>query len=733
MIKLTITEKGGEPKSLSFDKDEISIGRVTGNDIVLPKGNVSKRHSRIANRDGVLEVSDLKSTNGTYVNGRKISDPVHVSAADKIYVGDFMIVLEAEAAAVTGNGHNDAVSASRRLPVPPPPPPPARAGGASQAHGADEGDADQDESSSSEEDDESLGLAVRPPRAGRMPPPPPPPRRTPLGNAALEDLEEGGAAASAHAAAPSEIDAGSEETGAQAGLFEHGPTRASIVDDDDEGEAFKDSPVTGSRSPRATSRHATVEPPARPVSPPRRAPGDSGPTSTPERSGRAAGATDTNADARVAEALDKLLTDPSVSAIFLRGPEPTLVERHGKIETYSASFGDLNAVADVVWRLATTAIPPPAPDNPVVDVRLVDGTRIAAAFPPVAPAGICAVIRKPVLPDRTLGELNPGSVTPSEVQVVLEGAVKGVRNVLVTGDSAAVGVVLGALAAAIPADRSVVSVGAGLGRARAGWIELAASADMSGLVRVAAAFRADHLLIAEAAGPEVLDILLAATRGQEGLIFGLPARSANEALARVEALAARTGAGTGLGQLAGSSLDLAVFAVSLPGGGVRIAEIAEVRTGEGGKATLAPALLWRSDGGPRSGSGVLDVVGVSARLGRRDGGARAATCRRISCAGPTRRRGVLRAVSRGGRPAPGRVVASRARCRSRCDRSGGARAPPGAARRLRVVSALVRRRGSLSRERGHRRRRAAQRRSRLLDLNPQSPVGGAGVRRDRGG
>ncbi len=621
MIKLTITEKGGEPKALTFDKDEISIGRVTGNDIVLPKGNVSKRHSRIARKEGVLEVSDLKSTNGTYVNGRKIADPVHVTGADKIYVGDFMIILEGEVpAAVVGNGHNESVSASRRLPVPPPPPP-ARGGVVAHGPSTEEGEEDQDAGeSSSEEDGESLGLAVRPPRAGRMPPPPPPPRRTPLGTAALEDLDDGGGAAepASRGVAASEIDAGSEETGAHGGpaLFEHGPTRASIVDDDDEGEgeAFKESPVTGSRSPRATSRHATVEPPARPASPPGRAPGDSGPTSTPDRSSRNPNATDAGADTRVAEALDKLLTDASVSAIFLRGPEPTLIERHGKIETYSASFGDLNALADVVWRLATTAIPPPAPDNPVVDVRLVDGTRIAAAFPPVAPAGICAVIRKPVLSDRTLGELNPGSVTPSEVQVVLEGAVKGLRNIVVTGDSAAVGVVLGALALAIPADRSVVSLGAGLGRARAGWTELAASADMSGLVRVAAAFRADHLLIAEAAGPEVLDILLAATRGQEGLIFGLPARSTNEALARAEALAARTGAATGLGQLAGSSLDLAVFAVSLPGGGVRIAEIAEVRTGEGGKATLAPALLWRSDGGPRSGSGVLDVVGVSVRL-----------------------------------------------------------------------------------------------------------------------
>ena len=75
MIKLTLTEKGGEPKVLTFDKDEITIGRVSGNDIVLAKGNISKRHSRLTKRDGGMEIADLKSTNGTYVNGRKIAGP----------------------------------------------------------------------------------------------------------------------------------------------------------------------------------------------------------------------------------------------------------------------------------------------------------------------------------------------------------------------------------------------------------------------------------------------------------------------------------------------------------------------------------------------------------------------------------------------------------------------------------------------------------------------------------
>src|SRR5262245_51796280 len=52
MFSVLITEKGGEQRRYEFDKGEVTIGRVQGNDIVLPKGNVSKRHSRIVLKDG---------------------------------------------------------------------------------------------------------------------------------------------------------------------------------------------------------------------------------------------------------------------------------------------------------------------------------------------------------------------------------------------------------------------------------------------------------------------------------------------------------------------------------------------------------------------------------------------------------------------------------------------------------------------------------------------------------
>ena len=60
MLQLTINEKGGPSRTESFEKDEVTIGRVQGNDIILPKGNISKRHSRIVLKDGKLITVDLK-------------------------------------------------------------------------------------------------------------------------------------------------------------------------------------------------------------------------------------------------------------------------------------------------------------------------------------------------------------------------------------------------------------------------------------------------------------------------------------------------------------------------------------------------------------------------------------------------------------------------------------------------------------------------------------------------
>src|SRR5438445_2672602 len=99
MFTMVISEKGGAERRETFDKNEINVGRVQGNDLMLPKGNVSKHHARLLYRDGRFIVTDLKSTNGTYVNGRKIAQATIVREGDKIYIGDFVLKLDTGAAA----------------------------------------------------------------------------------------------------------------------------------------------------------------------------------------------------------------------------------------------------------------------------------------------------------------------------------------------------------------------------------------------------------------------------------------------------------------------------------------------------------------------------------------------------------------------------------------------------------------------------------------------------------
>lgn len=112
-IFLVITEKGGKPREEAFDLRELTFGRVQDNDVVLPKGNISKRHARIVLRDGKLIIVDLKTTNGTFVNGKRIASPQVLKESDRIYIGDFTI----EARCTDGAG------APERAPSPIAPPP----------------------------------------------------------------------------------------------------------------------------------------------------------------------------------------------------------------------------------------------------------------------------------------------------------------------------------------------------------------------------------------------------------------------------------------------------------------------------------------------------------------------------------------------------------------------------------------------------------------------------------
>ncbi|MEC9465730.1 MAG: FHA domain-containing protein [Myxococcota bacterium] len=91
MFTVKVSQKSGPEEVLNFSEGEINIGRVRGNEIVLPKSNISKRHAMFTHSGGALAITDTKSTNGTFVNGDRISGVCDLSVGDKVFLGDFTI------------------------------------------------------------------------------------------------------------------------------------------------------------------------------------------------------------------------------------------------------------------------------------------------------------------------------------------------------------------------------------------------------------------------------------------------------------------------------------------------------------------------------------------------------------------------------------------------------------------------------------------------------------------
>ena len=74
---------------------ELTIGRASGCQITLDDSYVSQLHARVFLRDDVAYVEDLGSTNGTYLNTRKVSSAVPLQRGDKLKIGSTVMEVAA--------------------------------------------------------------------------------------------------------------------------------------------------------------------------------------------------------------------------------------------------------------------------------------------------------------------------------------------------------------------------------------------------------------------------------------------------------------------------------------------------------------------------------------------------------------------------------------------------------------------------------------------------------------
>ncbi len=93
MLKILLKFNDKLLKTIETKKQELSIGRNPGSDIVIDNLGVSDRHARIVEQDGRYTIEDLDSTNGTFVDGKRIASAV-LEPNSEIIIGKHSLVIE---------------------------------------------------------------------------------------------------------------------------------------------------------------------------------------------------------------------------------------------------------------------------------------------------------------------------------------------------------------------------------------------------------------------------------------------------------------------------------------------------------------------------------------------------------------------------------------------------------------------------------------------------------------
>ena len=102
----------------------VNIGRADYNDVVLPDESVSTAHAKLQRREGIWILTDLDSTNGTYVDGDQLKGETALAPGATVRFGEIGVVFEPmdDAAAVAKGGSTRMMEVMTMVPGPPPPP-----------------------------------------------------------------------------------------------------------------------------------------------------------------------------------------------------------------------------------------------------------------------------------------------------------------------------------------------------------------------------------------------------------------------------------------------------------------------------------------------------------------------------------------------------------------------------------------------------------------------------------
>ena len=299
--------------------------------------------------------------------------------------------------------------------------------------------------------------------------------------------------------------------------------------------------------------------------------------------------------------LECLFDDPTISDILVNGARTVYVERRGLLELTKLQFRDDQHLMRIIDRIVSKVGRRVDESNPMVDARLMDGSRVNAIIPPLAVDGPLLSIRRfsrDKLSPKDLVEKR--AISPAMMQL-LESAVKARLNIVIVGGTGAgKTTLLNALSVFIPSNERIITIEDAaelqLKQPHVARLETRpANIEGQGAIRQrqllinCLRMRPDRIVVGEVRGEEALDMLQAMNTGHDGSLTTIHANSPREAVSRLEVMVSMANSGmqmTSIRQQIASSIHLFVQAARLSDGSRRVTTITEVAGMEGAVITL---------------------------------------------------------------------------------------------------------------------------------------------------
>jgi len=288
---------------------------------------------------------------------------------------------------------------------------------------------------------------------------------------------------------------------------------------------------------------------------------------------------------------DDILKDGEISEIMVNGPNQVFIEKGGKKILVDFKFKDDKELQELIFSFFKLAGRRIAPEVPYGDITLQDGSRVNAILPPLSKQGSILTIRKFTKTVTSVDDLIKWGTITRQAADLLIACIKGRLNIFFSGGTG-VGktTTLQILSAYInPNERIIVIEDTSeLRPIQEHVVNLETrAADENGkgevtlrdLIRNSLRMRPDRLILGEARGAEVLDIVNAMATGHDGCLGIVHGSSPYDVLARMETMMLMSGIDLPLFEIRkmlSSTINLIVHQERMQDGSKKVTYITEV-------------------------------------------------------------------------------------------------------------------------------------------------------------